>query len=293
MCILPHWNRLILPPPTNIMNTLTSTWGDSKLSRSQFPFLQKLYFDTVLLPAGNVQHLLTDWLTDWLKTCIITDSFHWCGSSSLFQIKVKVKVKLSLCLTKAPHHEDVLGEWRYSSTHSLTSALDGDELSASCSGCFTPRERAPGTYWIGSWVGPTASLDTMLKKKISSSPSGIEPQTSNHPAHSQSLYQLSYPSSSLFQTELISLWISEHNALPPAWISSARTWSILYLFSISTAISTFKQLKSSINGSAVCISVCITSLMSYTFNSQQMKFFHLFKILWESSSRSPSHLLLS
>jgi hypothetical protein len=36
-------------------------------------------------------------------------------------------------------------EWRYSSTHSLTLALDGDEWSASRPGRFTPRERAPGT----------------------------------------------------------------------------------------------------------------------------------------------------
>jgi hypothetical protein len=41
----------------------------------------------------------------------------------------------------------------YSSTHSLTSALHGGEWSASRTGCFTPRERAPGTHWIG-WVGP-------------------------------------------------------------------------------------------------------------------------------------------
>jgi hypothetical protein len=34
-----------------------------------------------------------------------------------------------------------------------TSALDGGEWSASRSGRFTPRERAPGTYWIGGWVG--------------------------------------------------------------------------------------------------------------------------------------------
>jgi len=30
-----------------------------------------------------------------------------------------------------PRHEGVLGEWRYSSTHSLTSVLDGGEWSAS------------------------------------------------------------------------------------------------------------------------------------------------------------------
>jgi hypothetical protein len=42
-----------------------------------------------------------------------------------------------------------LGEWRYSSIHSVTSALDGGEWSASRPGRFTPRERDPGTHWIG------------------------------------------------------------------------------------------------------------------------------------------------
>jgi hypothetical protein len=37
----------------------------------------------------------------------------------------------------------------YSSTHSLTSSLDGGGWSASRPGRFTPRERAPGTHWIG------------------------------------------------------------------------------------------------------------------------------------------------
>jgi hypothetical protein len=31
-----------------------------------------------------------------------------------------------------------------------------------------PRERAPGTHWIGGWVGPRASLDTVVKRKIPS-----------------------------------------------------------------------------------------------------------------------------
>jgi hypothetical protein len=57
----------------------------------------------------------------------------------------KVKVKLSLCFNWAPRHEDVLGEWRYSSTYSLISALDGDEWSASRLGRFNPRKRVPGT----------------------------------------------------------------------------------------------------------------------------------------------------
>jgi hypothetical protein len=50
----------------------------------------------------------------------------------------------------------------------LTSALDGGEWSASRSDRFTPRERAPGTHWIGGWVGPRAVLDTVVKRKIPS-----------------------------------------------------------------------------------------------------------------------------
>jgi len=41
-----------------------------------------------------------------------------------------------------------LGEWNYSSTHSLISTLDGGEWSASRTGRFTLSERAPGTHWI-------------------------------------------------------------------------------------------------------------------------------------------------
>jgi hypothetical protein len=56
--------------------------------------------------------------------------------------------------------------WRYSSTHSLTSVLDGGEWSASHPGCFTPRERAQGTHRIEGWVGPGADLDAVAKRKI-------------------------------------------------------------------------------------------------------------------------------
>jgi hypothetical protein len=54
-----------------------------------------------------------------------------------------------------------LEEWRYNSTHSLTSALGGGEWSASRPGRFTPRERAPGTHWIGGWMGPRAVVDAL------------------------------------------------------------------------------------------------------------------------------------
>jgi hypothetical protein len=64
-------------------------------------------------------------------------------------------------------------EWRYRATHSLTSALDGGEWSASHPGRFTPRERTPGTRCIAGWVGLRAGLDTVVKS--SQSLPGLEP----------------------------------------------------------------------------------------------------------------------
>jgi hypothetical protein len=54
----------------------------------------------------------------------------------------------------------------YSSTNSLTSALDRGVWSASRPGHFTPRERNPGTHWIGGWVGARAGLDALSKRKF-------------------------------------------------------------------------------------------------------------------------------
>jgi hypothetical protein len=48
----------------------------------------------------------------------------------------------------------------------LTSALDGDERSASRPGRFTPTERAPGNHWIGGRVGSGAVLDAVVRRKI-------------------------------------------------------------------------------------------------------------------------------
>jgi hypothetical protein len=81
---------------------------------------------------------------------------------------IKGTGKVVPVLNYAPRHEGVLWEWRYGSTHSLTSALDGGEWSASRPGRLTPRERALGTHWIGGWVGPRAVLDAMVKRKIPS-----------------------------------------------------------------------------------------------------------------------------
>jgi hypothetical protein len=105
-------------------------------------------------------------------------SFHLCLDPVLFvyfvtllitrtsysQSKVKAKAKLSLCFNWAPRQQGVLGKWRYSSTHSLTSALDGGDWSASRPGRFNSGETAPCTHCIGGWVGPRAVLDAMVKK---------------------------------------------------------------------------------------------------------------------------------
>jgi len=56
----------------------------------------------------------------------------------------------------------------YSSTQSLTSALDEGEWSVSLPGRFTLTERAPWYPMDRSWVGPKAGLDTVVKSKIPS-----------------------------------------------------------------------------------------------------------------------------
>jgi hypothetical protein len=48
----------------------------------------------------------------------------------------------------------------------LTSALVGNEWSASRPDRFIPGERAPVAHWIGIWVGPRAGLDYMEKRKF-------------------------------------------------------------------------------------------------------------------------------
>jgi hypothetical protein len=77
----------------------------------------------------------------------------------------KSKVKFFLCWSKhamnmywwsgsiAPRILDLDSRWRWS---------------ASLLGRSTPRERAPGTHWIGAWVEPRAVLDAVVKRKIPS-----------------------------------------------------------------------------------------------------------------------------
>jgi hypothetical protein len=70
-----------------------------------------------------------------------------------------LKGKLPLCffnLSTTPWRR-IAGVEVYLHIFSI-SAVDGGELSASRLGCFCPRERAPGTHWIGGWVDQMIGL---------------------------------------------------------------------------------------------------------------------------------------
>jgi hypothetical protein len=68
----------------------------------------------------------------------------------------------------------VLGEWSYSSTHSLTSALDGGEWSVSRPGRFTLRDRAPGIrpVWTRWYLTTAVSLTRVCIQKFPDWPPG-------------------------------------------------------------------------------------------------------------------------
>jgi hypothetical protein len=82
----------------------------------------------------------------------------------------------------------------YRSTFFLTSALAGDEWSASRPCRFYLRGKSPGTHWIGSWVDPRAGLDDLDKGKFLTLPV-LEFRPLIRPARRQSLYRPRYPGS--------------------------------------------------------------------------------------------------
>jgi hypothetical protein len=73
----------------------------------------------------------------------------------------------------------------------LISAFAGGERSASRPGRFTPRERAPGTTWIGGLVDPRAGVDYVEKRK-SWPYRDSNRDLHGRPARSQSLYRICY-----------------------------------------------------------------------------------------------------
>jgi hypothetical protein len=113
----------------------------------------------------------------------------------------------------------------------LTSILDGGEWSTSRPGRFTHRKRAPGTLWIGGWVGHRAGLDTVKKRKMSCPCRESNP---GRPAPSPSLYRLScleiqqirmaeislncIPEVPLPNPEGNYLWLTSSKALPESFM---------------------------------------------------------------------------
>jgi len=83
-------------------------------------------------------------------------------------------------------HEGPEEEQMYSSTLSLTSALDGGGWSMPRPGHFPHRER-PGTHCIGGWVGRRAGLEGCWNFH----PTGI--RSPDRSVRSESLYRLHYP----------------------------------------------------------------------------------------------------
>jgi hypothetical protein len=109
----------------------------------------------------------------------------YCLYKSKKQTHLHGRVKVHLRTS----HEGPEGEKGYSSTLSLTSALDGDGWSTPHPGRFTPRK---DPVPIEVWVGRRPGLDRCRK---SCHLTGIRSQ--DCPAHSKSLYQLRYPDPAL------------------------------------------------------------------------------------------------
>jgi hypothetical protein len=99
----------------------------------------------------------------------------------------------------------------------LTSALDGGEWSASRPGSFTPRERAPGTHWIGGWVGPEVGLDTVVKRKF---PVPARTRAPDIPARSTvpELYHCAIPAQMMMMMMMICILVNELDC----WLGSGQ-----------------------------------------------------------------------
>jgi hypothetical protein len=94
-------------------------------------------------------------------------------------------------------------------------------------------------------------------------------------------------SPSLFQIELIYLWLSKWIVLYPAVLLGFDQYLVIWFFKFSIAISISQALGSDTSGCAVCISVCLPSLTPCTFNSWEKRFLHPANTLWESVTKSP------
>jgi hypothetical protein len=83
----------------------------------------------------------------------------------------------------------------------LTSALAGDEWSASRPCRFTPGEIASGTHWMGGWVKPRAGLDDLEKRKFLTLP-GLELRPLSRPDRGRRYTHYATPAPVIYGREL-------------------------------------------------------------------------------------------
>jgi len=128
----------------------------------------------------------SDLRTNWFQWVDPTFGWQWVNIGNLPALLLTVKGKVKITLEQATKARGG-GEWRCSSTLSLTSALDGGEWSTPRPGRLTPGKDpvpitkeagwAPGPFWTGA--------ENLAPTRI---------RSPDRPACSKSLYQLSYPS---------------------------------------------------------------------------------------------------
>jgi hypothetical protein len=125
----------------------------------------------------------------------------------------------------APRHEGVLGEWRHSPTHSLTSTLDGlgGKLHAPAA---LPQGKSPWYPLDRKMDGPQSRSGRGGEEKNSQPLPGIEPQNPDRPARSPALYRLSYHGSFMLKVAKKSNWINTNEITSEEYHSNMCTDSV-------------------------------------------------------------------
>jgi hypothetical protein len=90
-----------------------------------------------------------------------------------------------------------MGEWMHRSTFYWSRHYLEVSAQLHAPATLPPGERAPGTHWIGGWVGPRTRMDDVERRKILFLPGQVLRRLSR-PARRQSLYRLSYPGSTSY-----------------------------------------------------------------------------------------------
>jgi hypothetical protein len=110
-------------------------------------------------------------MPDYEREVIVHNRLMWCFVH-FFELQKSTEFVsnqffvLSDILTKH-HYMKMYGGVEVQLHAFLTSPLDGGEWLTPRLGPFNPGVRAPGTHWIGGWVGPSVGMDVVAKRKNS------------------------------------------------------------------------------------------------------------------------------